>query len=50
MKFVRMEVEHRRAFAGINVVQCSAKETTRQQAEIATTGDREAKSGKVPGS
>ena len=50
MKFVRMEVEHRRAFARIDVVQRATEETTRQQAKVAATGYREAEPANVPGS
>jgi hypothetical protein len=50
MKFVRVEVEHRRTFAGIDIAQCAPEETTWQQAKIAAAGDRKAEPANVPGS
>src|SRR5918998_6961755 len=49
VKLVRVEVEHGRASAGVDVVQGAAEETTRQQAEIAAAGDGEAEAADVPG-
>src|SRR5829696_7105561 len=49
VKLVRVEVEHRRALAGIDVVQRAEEETTRQQAKIAATGNGDAKPSDVPG-
>src|ERR671939_639568 len=41
MKLIRVEVEHRRAFIGVNVAQRATEETARQQAKVAATGDGE---------
>src|SRR3712207_5789317 len=50
MKFIRMEVEHRHALALAHGVQRTMQKTTRQQAEIASAGDREAERTSIPGS
>src|SRR5919112_2298705 len=49
VKLVRVEVEHGRASAGVDVVQGAADKTARQQAEVAAACDGEAEAADVPG-
>src|SRR5215217_9766796 len=50
MEFIRVKVEHRYTFVLVEVTQRAEEETARQEAEVAATGDREARPANLPGS
>src|SRR5215211_2619034 len=50
MKFIRVEVEHRRTLALVEGAQRATQEMSRQQAKVAATGNGQTEAANIPGS